>query len=567
MERRALLRFWRQVLRNCQLYPAESPVRAQAAEGLCGLLAETESKEDGISLAFFEDGIWVEGERTEEEEEAAESGLGRQLFRLGIRELRFLPGLSVEELLRLCDPLSRALQGLLNPVDEDLAVLLWEADLPHVIYFLYEAPSTDPASAEESPEQTPPERPLIEDYLDGEWHLDHDVVPDWEGPLDEQERAALLIGLRQEEAEETPLKAGRLLCELLLRETEEEGCRRIGRALEGHLETLLEQGRIALLLELRPHLSPRASAAGAAEVVRASLLARLQSAEFALRAALCSPRSKADEAASLQVLREAPTGVVPELLARCLEGEEGRRGAAARLVLDARLRADPDVRMACLRDSRPALRRRALEAATPPAEALPLLREMLSESDPKTRLCAVSAMGRMGVPASAASLRPALADPDPAVRLAATEALAALGGPPAILALLGVFSSGELARRSLAERRAVLRALARTAPGEAKPLLLRLAERRWLWWSRRRREEADLAVEALASLGDEEVGFLLGRWEGSRPDLLRRHARLLRLAPPPGAAGAPAGPAAEGDERRARDAADASLSAREERAA
>jgi hypothetical protein len=528
MDRNGLLRLWRQVLRTCQLYPTGSPVRLQAAERFCAALPTfSADAAEGISLAFLEDGIWVCGEQAGDEEDRAP--LARQLYNLGLREIRFLPGAEPAEILRLCDPLALALLGRLNPVDEDLSVLLWEADLPHVLYFMYEEPLEDRLPAPEAgPEPDPKEHPAMEEYLAGETAATPPARPAWTGLPGEDERAQLLVGYLREKENENPAKAGRLLGLLLSRESDSRQCELFEHCLADHLRALLAQGRLTLLESLRPVLSPRSAATGPANAALARLAQWMNSEEFQLQAAAGRPAREEDRAAQSSLVRGVAAAVVPELLARRLNGE-GAPSDEGTALLEERLRRESAVQLACLQDRRLPVRRLALEVGHFGGEGIRSLQELLAESDPAIRILAVAALGRVPGPAPVPFLGPALCDREESVRLAATQALAAHGGPQALQALLRTLASRDFHRRTRQERIALYASCARAAPGEMRPFLFRLAERRGLWLSPRAREEAALALEALALLSRDGGSDLQARWGRHRPDLLRR---IRSLAPP-----------------------------------
>ncbi len=293
-----LFRVLRQALSACQLYPVDSPARDEATDRLWQALA-AQTAPEGISFAFTEEGAYVDGQPVGEQEDAGVP-MGRRLFELGLGELRFLPGIGRSEVRRLLDLLHGATQGLFNPVDEDLSILLWESELAHVTYWLYgeerwwegdlasDPNAPDPladldahlhADLEQHAGEFVSRRDLAFDVGQGDPsahpgtaalsrvpaayrgtplmdYLDEEMRPTSEMPilsscrLSEEERLRILAAHRQEVAVEIPWKYGLLLVEVLELEEDPEDAARIRDLLLAYLQALLDSDRFSMLRRL-----------------------------------------------------------------------------------------------------------------------------------------------------------------------------------------------------------------------------------------------------------------------------------------------------------------------------
>jgi hypothetical protein len=531
MDSNQLLRSFRRALHTSRLYPIDGPVRGDTIRELHRVLAEGIGlRGDGLSISFLDEGAYVDGRLASPEGQTAGSALARSIFEQGVRELRFLPGLSPDELARLIDPLSRAIHGHLNPVDEDLSVLLWEADLRHIGYQLYE-------------EQTPAEPsepevdaafligPAYDDYVNPELAIGGTEFNDLLTRLGEDEKMGLLVSYRQEEEEEIPRKFGLLVLELLRQETDPEACPRLVQTLLEFLRALAHRGRFHHLAFFRAAVDPDRALGALERTSLETTSAWFRSPEFLYPLVDRACSSAQDQAAVLRLLSELPAVVLPDLLAHVLKTGPAPYGSPATLLL-ARLPREASVRLACFQDTRAEIRQAALEAAAGPevvgshggegAEEALYVREYLRDPDSRLRCTAVLALERMRSIGASSALCDALHDGESSVRLCAVRALGRRGDRAALDALLQVILSRDFDLRSPEEKQAIFLTAGQVAPAEFWPVLARTAERRALLTGRGGRRRADAALTALSLLGPSARTFLEGRWRRKRPDLLRR---------------------------------------------
>lgn len=522
-----LFRLFRRAVRASQLYPADGPVRQDAARALQqGMVQAIGSRIEGVSLSFLEEGVYVEGHPVKQEAEEGAVALARQVYEVGIRELRFLPGLGQGEILRFLDPLARALLGYLNPVDEDLSVLLWEADLRFIGYQLYEEPPESQAPLD-GPSSCASD-PYFQEYVDEDLAIGGTEVHALLAKLDEQEKLGLLTRYRREEEEEIPRKYARLVLELLRSEADPAVSKQFLDGLLEFLLTLAAIGRFSLLDAIRALVDPARAVSSLEEAALLRIREWFERIPYVDHLLGTFPRSDADEAAAAGMLRSIPAAGVPDLLARAL-GMDPPPKRSLSVVLD-RLPVDPQARCACLRDGRPVIRRAALEAflreshvpSQDPSQDALLLREFMQDSEFQVRCRVVLALRGNSSPAARSALLNAMQDTHEEVRTSAAAALAVRGEKTALEPLLRVLLSRDFDHRSHAEKRAFFTAAGRLAPKEVWPVLARTVERRSWLSGRDLRERREAALEALTLLGPEAKAFLDRRWRERRPDLMRR---------------------------------------------
>ncbi|MCB9462269.1 MAG: HEAT repeat domain-containing protein [Candidatus Eisenbacteria bacterium] len=527
-----LYRTFRRALRACQLYPQGSRVRQDASERLAERFrAALEERGEGISFAFLEDGTYVNGQPVPVGEGDDTAGLGEQLFRLGIREFRFLPGLEATEVLRLLGVLTRARLGELNPVDEDLSILLWESDLGHVGYLLYE--EHEEFEEEVTQEQIEVEEMISKEPPIGDYLEDDEVeMPDYPvgAPtgLTEAERLRVLADFQRETEEDIPHKYGRVLVEILRVETDQKEVPRLERHLHEYLEALMASERFAILQRLSNSLELEGDEIDPVRHAFGRARDWFLQSELYTRAARLAQGHPTDQEAADAFLVRVPEEVVPDLASLLLD----ERAEVAPQVFDrirARIRESADVLGLCLADPRTEVRKLALEeAGVFDRTATRRVRELLTSPDPELRLRAAGALARSEGPDALEGLAEALEDPEVSVRIAAAEALAHRGANRCLELLLRIIVGKDFVRKGLDEKKVFFHAAGRIAPEEVLPVLARLAEQRRFWPSRDRAERSEAALDAMSRLGADARTFVEDRWRRRRPDLMKRFDQFYR---------------------------------------
>lgn len=117
--------------RAYQLYDENNPVRRRFVEGLRSEFERMWEEVDRLTIGVDEDHLYLQGQEVYRSESRADS-LAFLLFKDGIREVTFLPGIEADELERLLGVLQRARK--LVPEGDDLLTVLWEEDLRFFSY-------------------------------------------------------------------------------------------------------------------------------------------------------------------------------------------------------------------------------------------------------------------------------------------------------------------------------------------------------------------------------------------------------------------------------------------------
>jgi len=130
-EVRALLVTLTKALRAFQLYEENNPVYQRFITALRTALASLWTHSDRLQLGVEEERFTWFGEEVYRGESRSDS-LSFLLYKDGIRELTFLPGMEEEELESFLRVLQRARNS--GPQGDDLLTILWEADLQMVRY-------------------------------------------------------------------------------------------------------------------------------------------------------------------------------------------------------------------------------------------------------------------------------------------------------------------------------------------------------------------------------------------------------------------------------------------------
>ncbi|MGD2071241.1 MAG: hypothetical protein PVI57_21410, partial [Gemmatimonadota bacterium] len=118
-------------LRAFQLYDENNPVYKRFLSALAEAFQPIWGELDHLHVQVAEDALLLEGEEVYRSQSRSDS-LAFLLYKDGIRDVTFLPGIEGDELPRLLSVLQRARN--LRPEGDDLLTILWEEDLEHFRY-------------------------------------------------------------------------------------------------------------------------------------------------------------------------------------------------------------------------------------------------------------------------------------------------------------------------------------------------------------------------------------------------------------------------------------------------
>lgn len=532
-------------LKAVGFYPDGNPVRERLIDGLAEKLGNCCQVSEEIRISLRQEDTRLNGVVVLSRDEEGWDLLVR-LFESGLRDLTFLQGVTRSELQVLLILLARTIRGELNPIDEDLSVLLWEMDLPSVAYRVMD-PSEEqiPISLAEAGE--PPQAETDDpDLWEGIHPLERYLAS--AGGLEETDLDART--LRAEEGELFRLRnlakqEGRLLrpkllmvlAEMLLMDLMRSEFERVVDLLRGYGLDLLQQGKFQTFARLTQRVGERRQelTGDRAEMLLAlgSELAGQEAAKRAL-SAVASDRCD-DEKAAVTFLSELQTDGLALLLEAAAAKLDLSTGTVERgIPVQALARAAaqrPEVILenrGGIKEGHLSLLAKILPHPVPPEQAerwSPKLSNMFAGGDPGIRVGVLQFLAAVRPPDLEQRLLQALGDDDSRVRQAAAKLLGEKLGPQALQPLLRVLLDHGFEKREFEEQAVFYESLARSSPEEVFPLLEKtLLRRSWLAPKHWHIQKA-CALRALGAVPIEIAGPLLMKYRNSKDALIAQASR------------------------------------------
>ena len=544
-------------LRARHLYDPANPVYGRFVAGLRDSFRNLWGSLERLDILVQEDRlIWL-GEEVYRNEARSES-LAFSLYRDGIREISFSPGIEESEIDRL-------LEGLVHvrtqrDEGQELTTLLWDMDLALLSYTavdvgmdgmdlgLFDASEPGMTAAiavaarmlreevaedraEEEAEDRDPQGPAAERATGGT--VRHEDFNPTLYALDDAERRRVREDLRSEM--ERDLRTDTITALLDAMEETSDPLRRseILDALRTLLPSLLSHG------ELRP------AALLVTEVRRLAEGGRLGDSGDDLVAAILDELSAPTGVAELvriiedrgdaEGLAELFGALQPSALEALVRESETTLSDAVREVLREAMisigSSNPGAVLRLLRSSDPVVASGGIRMVGSMGieEGAGALAELLGTGDDHVRLAAVEAAATLRSPVLAGALQRALRDASREIRVAAARVLGALAYPPAARELRTILEAREFRQADVSEKVAFFEAYGRIAGSDAVPYLdATLNGRGFLG----RREPSEIRAGAALGLGviDESAAHLALERARSDEDPVVRSAvgRALR---------------------------------------
>lgn len=516
-----------------RLYGAGHPQRIDIEASATARIRSVLDEAGPIELEIAEDMLLHEEEEVYRHDPGPES-LAFLLFREGLRQIAFYPGLEADEAAAFLDHV--AATSLAPDTESDLVARLWEEKLVHIQYLFVERFADQewlPPAAGRVDEDAARERPAIrlvaEDRADV---ADPRVLHDADGTLyflDDEDLASLQAEL--EEEKDRTLMNEYLTCmrELLLAPVHEDPTPIVG-ALAEIQASFLGQGAFEAVRAMHVLFEP------------------------------CLKRAQADDRvrwAFAEMHRAALDRDVLARLAVWLDGGAAREAEVAAYYrmfggddLPALLAGVPDLKKLCQRplfgetfthlahDNLPSLRA-AIAASDPDlASAAAYLAGLLADpslveplgaaldaQESRVRLEALLALKHFDDERAVEHVARRVEDPDPAIRLYALRHLVARRFAPAlphVAALLRQPAEGE---RPLAERRLLFEAYGALGGASVVGELAGRLGRRWLFFRKADSEETACVLIGLAATRTDSARQHVEKAAGSRDPLVQRVAR------------------------------------------
>ena len=508
-------------LRAYQLYHENNPVYQRFVSALRDTFRKVWETEDKLTVTVEESRLLLHGADVYVNESRTDS-LAFLLYKDGIREVTFIPGIEEEELERLLGILYRVRH--VGPEGDDLLTILWEESLQNFRYyyidFLAEGVEVPEAGqgAEAYQFAAAREGELAEEEAEEGEEGAEGEASEAVATVDRESFNPTLYALDPKEMEQ------------LEREIDLETNRDLrGDVLSALFDRLEEpdnperqSGILAIFRTVLPNFLGRGALDAAARVLeelrtmearadvfdeerRAEVgmlldeLSATETVEELVRAledgsVTPDPGQLGDYLSHLRsgalgpLLRASETVVVKELqpvLRKAVEGIARRnRGVLVEL-----LRSD---------DGLTAAGAARLAGGLQVTEAGPMLQDLLRHADPAVRLAGVEAAIALRASMVAGALQDVLTDPDRDVRIAAARALGKLRYRPAARRFRSVLASKEVRAADITEKIAFFEGYGELGDPDAIPLLDRLLNGKGLLG---RREPAELRAAAALALG------------------------------------------------------------------
>lgn len=542
-EARELLNTFIKALKAYRLYPPENPTVQSLKDQAFQKFQDFLKAHNSLVLKIGEYDITYKGVTLYENRDLKTS-LAFLFYKDGIRELRFLEGLEEWEFQELLDIIKQS--DSLNPLEDDLATLLWEKNFSHISYlavdvFLEEMPSIIPQNPEDfrkkmNLEPLPPS--FLGDFEDDESEIDlYDTLQAVRTPPMANNRSVYFLtpeeleGLRKEvEMELAPTSVFNevdILLEILALEKNLEPFQDAVQVLQKILDALISLGEFGRASDL---------------LMRVNIILRTcELTDWQVKIIQQIPEKAAEETmvekigkiidkgegvnfdeVSNYLLLLGPKAIPPliKVLGE-LNNSKARRTICEVLVELGKNKVDliaphiEDQRWFLVRNIAYILGRIGKESS------IPYIQKALYHKEPRVRREAVQALGLIGGPKAIVLLEKALHDEDSRIRSMAVLNMARLGRKEVLPIILKVIQSKDFAKKDTAEIKAFFDALGSIGDNEAVGPLKKLLEQR-SWFGMGQKEDIRLgAAWALAMIGSKEAKAVLEAGKNSRDESIR----------------------------------------------
>ena len=526
---RGLIGTYLKAVRAHQLYPRHSKIRQEHIEEFAGKVlahvekfGETELRIHQATITWKDDVVY--------EERDSQKSLAFRLFVGGVRRLKFLPGVGVEEAQSFVDVLARTFEK--DATTDDLRTAVWERGFQHVHFSITDDLFTQSEEKEfaeflEENRVDPSSAADARTECDGEL-AELQRLPEAEAP--QADEAALLRvtaaerdALAQEvEAERTRDLFGEF-SEFLVEELESECSEQVQSQIADFVEHVLALGEILRAAQFLKALRDLASAAtdSGKQRLLAEVVERIGRSQVVpkLQPLIPSLVDGDRDALFLLLVAVGEPSVAP--LCELLESP-ARDGAAAALRVLAPRYAKALVPY--LRDPRTNVVRAVVSilAETGNADTATAFLPALRHTDVAVRRETIRALSRFGGRQATDLFLTALEDPVYEVRALALGAIAETRDPKAAGPLLRRINDPSFHGMSNYEKRESFRTLARIGTAEITTALIRALNTTSLLRRAKVDEMRCLAASALGIIGTQPARHALSLHEKDRSDEVRR---------------------------------------------
>jgi HEAT repeat protein len=555
---RDVMNFFVKSIKASRLYPPENPRPGEFRGQLLQKLQLFLNKYHSFVFQIGEHDFSFK-EKILYENKDLNSSLAFQLYKDGLRELRFMEGLEDGELRGLIDIIARA--ESINKLEDDIVTMMWEADFVHLSYlaadeFLDETGVSVPQNVDEFRKNLT-SKPVAH-------YVDYDL-----GDEGEEKQIDLYKILSQKENQPPPVNADRslycltpdelerlrkeietetapgalfnimdILFELLALEKEPEPYHDAVNALNKMVDALLTLGEFQKASDLLSRMNIILNTYQLADWQSTIIQKFIEGAGEPRRiASIGQGLEKGKEARVEEILRYLLTlrpNSIPPLMNLLGELENSKVRRALCDIICELGKTSMELITPFINDSRWYLVRNVIYilARIGKEQALPYIFKGFNHQDPRVRREAVQALGLIGSPRASAILVRALQDEDTQIRSLAALNLAKVVKKDSLPHLLEVIQSKEFHKREKAEIKAFFDAIGMIGSDEApRPLQKLLEQKSWLG-SGKKAEIRLGAANALAMIGTPEAKSILQSGRNSNDQDIREACQqaMERLA-------------------------------------
>ena len=508
-------------LRAFQLYDQNNPVRKRFVANLRESFEELWQEVEGLNLSVEEDRILLVGEEIYQSSSRSDS-LAFLLYKDGIRDITFLPGVEGPEITKILGVLQRA-KMLKSAEADDLLTMLWEQDLEFFqcrsVDQITEGAVLPTAQAEE-------DRAGLAQVLEGEAKAAEDEAGDQAGAaegeppppkigqdfsptlyaLDPDEKVQLQRALASEMSRDLRHEVLAALFDRLEEPEYPDRKTEIIKIFRGLLPTLLSRGDVESAANILEELA----------AVRADpeILDEVRQKECdELLDDLSAPETLEELVRGLQdgtidvpvevlgrLLRFLRAGALPILLLAAEQEEMPALKETLRDAVHGIAEENPEAVLSLLEDRDPVVTSGAvrLVGRMGIAEASPKLAGLMNHPDAGVRLALIETIQLLADVTTPDTLIGALSDDDRDVRVAAAGALAELGVETAASALEALVTGKEIRQADLTEKIAIFESYGVLGGSRATDVLNEILNKKGFLG---RREPSQIRASAARALG------------------------------------------------------------------
>ena len=513
-------------LRAFQLYDDNNPVRKRFVTSLREAFEELWQEVEGLNLSIEEHRILLVGEEVYKSPSRSDS-LAFLLYKDGIRDITFLPGVEGPEVDKILSVLQRA-RMLQTAEAEDLLTMLWEADLEYFscrcVDQITEGAELPTAQAED--ERAPlaqvieDEAQAAEDGADGEQaeagegkppppKIGQDFSPTLYA-LDPDEKEHLQRALASEMSRDLRHDVLAALFDRLEEDGYPDRKSEILKIFRQLLPSLLSRGAVEYAATVLEELAAVRAESGILDEVRQQecdqLLDDLSSAERIqeLVAALQDRTIDVPVDVLARLLRFLRAGALPVLLGAAEQEENPGLKDTLRGAVHGIAKENPEAVMALLDHGDPVVTSGAVRliGRMGIVDAAPKLAGLMVHPVADVRLALIETAELLREGPTTDTLVGALSDVDGDVRIAAARALATLGIETAAPALEALVTGKEIRQADLSEKIAIFESYGLLGGAGATEVLKELLNKKGFLG---RREPSQIRASAARALG--RAGF------------------------------------------------------------